>query len=98
MLFDNAVSAQNDRDHFFRDWESNVDGHLMIATERFLPGKQKDFLGFKEYMRLVFQRPFVEGKHIKEWFANLADKLEGDEDMREEELRDLEKELDIREE
>ena len=92
-LFGGKVSAQKDRNHFLTDWESNIDGHLMVATEKFLAGGKQDFDGFKEYMRAVFKRPFVGAIQARSWFDNLKGKIEGDGDIREQVLRDLYREL-----
>jgi len=95
LLFDSGVSAQKDRDHYFRDWESNIDGHLMRATDKYLDGKNKDFEGFKEYMRQVFKRPYVSSQNIDIWFEELAKRLSGDRDEREQALRNLASELNV---
>ena len=95
LLFDQGVSGQKDRDHYLSDWESNIDGHLMRATDKYLSKEPNDFEGFREYMRMVFKRPFVGDEKIRDWFANLSDRLSGDRDEREEVLRDLASELNV---
>lgn len=95
LLFDPGVSAQKDRDHYFRDWESNIDGHLMRATGKYLEKNSQDFEGFKEYMRAVFKRPFVQEEQVTKWFECLGDRLSGDEDVREGILKNLAAELDL---
>lgn len=95
VLFDGTVSAQKDRDHYFTDWESNVDGHLMIATGRYLEIGKQDVDGFKEYMRAALTRPFVEKGKLKDWFSRLGDKVTGDGDIREDVLEELRAELGI---
>jgi len=95
ILFNDQVRAEKDRDHYFTDGSSNLDGHLMVATEKYLGDKKTDFSGFKEYMRAVFARPFVMKKDLKEWFEKHIEKSEGDESVRDSVLRDLQSELNL---
>lgn len=95
VLFDGTVSAQKDRDHYLTDWESNLDGHLMIATGRYLEIGKQDIDGFKEYMRAAMTRPFVEKSKLWEWFSTIKDKVPGDGDIREDVLEELRAELGL---
>ena len=93
LLFTDNVSASADKKHFLTDWESNIDGHLMRATEKYLSGKYRDFDGFREYMRAVFKRPFVSRKNVIDWFEKMDTKIGKDQDMRKPSLVDLSEEF-----
>ncbi len=95
LIFGQGLGAQEDYKHYQSDWESNIDGHLFFATDKYLENGKQDTLGFKEYMGQVFKRPFVKKEELATWFGKLEEKKTDQDLLRVQALRDLRNELRI---
>src|SRR3990167_3632114 len=95
LIFGQGLGAGEDYKHYQSDWESNIDGHLFFATDKYFANGKQDTLGFKEYMRQVFQRPFIQQHQLAIWFDKLEEKKTDKDLVRVQALRDLRSELRI---
>jgi hypothetical protein len=93
LLHDAGLNLEQDKNHYLRDWSSNLDGHLMAATDMYLGNGKQDYDSFKLYMREVLSRPYVSKDDLEAWFSSLRINVEGDAGLREEALKELQAEL-----